>query len=499
MTEREPRVVVSSTAQGMAAPQPGPSHSRAIEGDRRIKLWLGCLVAAVLLLFSSGAITGSDGPAMYQVTRSLVEHGDLTVPPQLGFPGRGGHFYATHGLGLPLVSIIPYVLVRPIADATAHPQEISEAAVASIMPIIGALLAAALYALSRRLRGGIGSSLLVGVGGVAGTFMLVYLKDFYSEPLAALFVVVAIERLLAGRPMTGGIAAAGAALTRPQLFALAPVLVWRAWSDAGRRAALKVAVPIAGAAALAIAYNVARFGDAFQFDPLQGAIRFPGGLGDGISGLLLHPRKSIILFAPVVVLLPFALRELWSWNRTAAWLIGGNLVVVFLITAAWAAWDGGWSWGPRLLLPGVVPALPALAPWLNGSGRVRRVAVRALFAIGLLISSPAILVSSRAQLLNHPPERGPDVIRQYELVPETVTFTVRHLQSEGVRSERFVDLWQIRATRVGGGGGAAAAVAVSLGLVGLGAVAAVRLRRSVSASADADQAAAVSRTTPSPP
>jgi hypothetical protein len=470
-----------------------------VEMDRGIRLWLGGLVASVLLLFSSGAITGSDGPAMYEVTRSVVEHGDLTVPPSLGFPGRGGHSYATHGLGLPLVSIVPYLVTRPIAHPTSHPQEISEAAVASIMPIIGGLLAAALYALSRRLQAKRGSSLLVAVGGVAGTFLLVYLKDFYSEPLAALLIVVAIERVLAGRSMAGGAAAAAAALTRPQLFALSPILLWRVWSDRGLRAAVKTAIPIGAAVVLSAAYNVARFGDPLQFDPLQGSIRFPGGLVDGAFGLLLFPRKSILLFAPVAVLLPFALRSLWTKDRTATWLIGGNLVVVFLITAAWPAWDGGWSWGPRLLLPGIVPALPAIAPWLDRGGTGRRVVVAALLALGFLVSAPAVLVSSRAQLLDQPPERGPDVIRQYELVPDTVAFTVGHLQAEGVRSERYVDLWQIRVIRLAGGGGLAIAIAVSGGLVVLGWVAAVRLRRSISASADAQGATAVSRTMPSPP
>jgi hypothetical protein len=490
MSDPGPHGDLSSGSRGVAVP-PEELRRTGVETDRRIKLWLGCLVSAVLLLISAGAITGSDGPAMYEVTRSVVEHGDLTVPPALGFLGRGGHFYATHGLGLPLVSIVPYVLTRPIAVATSHPQEISEAIVASLMSIVGGLLAAALYALSRRLGARMGSSLLVAVGGVAGTFLLVYLKDFYSEPLAALFVVVAIERVLAGRSMTGGAAAAAAALTRPQLFALAPILLWRVWSDGGRRAAVKAAVPIGAAVVLSVAYNVVRFGDPLQFDPLQGGIRFPGGLVEGATGLLFFPRKSILLFAPVVVLLPFALRSLWSRNRTAAWLIASNLVIVFLITAAWPAWDGGWSWGPRLLLPGVIPALPAIAPWIDRGGGARRVAVAALLALGFLVSVPAVLVSSRAQLLAQPPARGPDVIRQYDLVPETVGFTIRHVHQEGVRSERYVDLWQVRAIRLAGGAGAGVAVVVSCGLAAVGAVSAVRLRRSVSARAGSQSGAAV--------
>jgi hypothetical protein len=473
MTHPPPR----SSPSIVAPPAPDGSATEGRSADWKIAFWLGSLVAAVLLLLSSGGITGSDGPAMYQVTRSIVEHGSVTVPPALGFPGRGGHFYATHGLGLPLVSIVPYVLAWPIAHGFGHPNSILEAAVASVMPIVGGLLAAALYFLSRRLRARRGSSLLVAFGGVAGTFLLVYLKDFYSEPLGTLFMVLAIDATLAGWARRAGLAAGAAGITRPQLFAVAPILLWRTWSDRGYRAALGAAVPVLVAAVFALAYNVLRFGDPLQFDPLQGSIH-PGGVGSGLEGLLFFPRKSILLFAPVAVIVPFALWELWRTNRSAVWLLGGNLLVVLLITAAWPAWDGGWSWGPRLLLPGIVPALAAIAPWIDRRNRARRLVVSALLALGLLVSIPAVIVSSRAQLISHPPSRGPDVIRQYGLVSPTAAFTVRHIHQQGPRPERYLDFWQVRAIRLADGGGAAAAVVVSGALVAAAAFAGLRLRRS---------------------
>jgi hypothetical protein len=64
-------------------------------------------------------------------------------------------------------------------------------------------------------------------------------------------------------------------------------------------------------------------------------------------------------------------------------------------------------------------------------------------------------------------------------VPETVGFTTRHLHQEGARSERFMDLWQVRAIRLAGGAGAGMAIAISFGLAAVGAVSVVRLRRSV--------------------
>ena len=108
-------------------------------------------------------------------------------------------------------------------------------------------------------------------------------------------------------------------------------------------------------------------------------------------------------------------------------LITGNLAITFVVMATWFAWHGGWSWGPRLLLPGVIPALAAIGPWLSNATH-RRAAV-VLFAAGLLVSFPALIVSTQAQqfevrspppwthFLDTQPLASPAVMRQYGLIP----------------------------------------------------------------------------------
>ena len=90
-------------------------------------------------------------------------------------------------------------------------------------------------------------------------------KIFDSEPLATLCLVLAIERAVAIAPTTSGIATAAAALTRPQVFALTPLLLWRLKIDGGWPALLKCSIPILVGLLLAISYNVVRFGDPFNF------------------------------------------------------------------------------------------------------------------------------------------------------------------------------------------------------------------------------------------
>lgn len=455
------------------ASSPHRQHDPAV--DRGLAVWVGVLVAAVMLLVSSGTITGSDGPAMYHVTRSIVEDGDLTTPQRLGFPGRDGNHYASHGLGLPLVAVGPYLLARPLARLTSESTEVSEAAVSSVMPVIAGLLAAALYLLARRLGGGTGSSVLVSLGAMTGTFLLPYLKDFYSEPLATLLVAVAIERALADRPGLSGLGLAAAGVTRPQAFALAPMLVWRVWREAGGAGAARAGLPVLGGVALALAYNAARFGNPLRFDPLQSSIDVWPGAAEATGGLLFLPTKSVLLFAPIVILVVPALWALRRSQPTAFWLLGGNLVLTVAVAVLWPAWDGGWTWGPRLLLPGLIPAAAAVAPWMGGSPWRRR-SVVALLLLGLLVSLPGVLVSTRAQLLRDPPARGPSVTRQYALLPGSARFTVEHLY--GSRDpRRYIDTWQVGLARTAGRPGLLAAAGLSLCLLTVAGISASQVVR----------------------
>lgn len=231
----------------------------------------------------------------------------------------------------------------------------------------------------------------------------------------------------------------------------------------------------------ACAYNAARFGDPFNFG--YGTDWFSTPFVTGAAGLLIHPAKSIFLFAPVTVALLPALVRLAKKDATAFWLISGNLGVTFVLAATWESFAGGWCWGPRLLIIGVVPAFAAIAPWCEES-KWRRNMVRALFSAGALISLPAILISTRAQQLDHPPPPvGPSVLRQYALIPATVAYTAYHRfeNAEGM-SRQYASLWQVGAARALGPRGLwAAALVTILLLAGVG-LSARTLRRRLNGS-----------------
>jgi hypothetical protein len=434
--------------------------------DRKVVLWLGALVFSVTLLVNGGAIYSSDGISTYEVAKSIVGDGDVAITHGVVWKGRDGHYYSPFGIGQSLVALPVYSLIRPIAELTSEPERVAQAGVAALMPLIAALIAVAMYRLARRLGGGQQSSAVVAVGGVAGTFLLAYSKDFFSEPLTTLLVILAVERAIALRPLASGVAAAAAVVTRPQFLAFAPVLLWRTQRDAGWPAFLRTLVPITVGVLIDLGYNVLRFGSLTNFgysdpDLKQG---FTTPFHEGAAGLLFHPQKSILLFAPIVVLLAPALRRLWTTQRSGFWLLTGNLAITFILSATWWDWGGGWLWGPRLLIPGVIPALASIAPWADaGRATRRRTAVLVLFAIGALVSLPALVAPIGAQLAQpDPPQRGPSVIGAYELLPDAVDFTAHHLYERDVRgASLYLPLWQVALARRVGRAGGLLAVGVS--------------------------------------
>ena len=202
--------------------------------ERRLLISLFVLASSVLLIVQEGAITSYDGQTVYQVTRSLVERRTFAVSKEFNTqPGSDGRHYSRYGLGLSLVAAIPYLAARPIALAFNDPDHVLQAAVSSVMAFITAALIVALYLLARRMGAAAGSALLVAVGAVAGTFVLPYSKEFFSEPLTTLCLVVAIERLVACRSGAAGLALGAAVLVRPQSLLFTPVMLLVAWLQGG--------------------------------------------------------------------------------------------------------------------------------------------------------------------------------------------------------------------------------------------------------------------------
>ncbi|MDP8968186.1 MAG: hypothetical protein M3N04_06270 [Actinomycetota bacterium] len=447
------------------------NDARDDRDERGVALRLGGAVALLLLLVGQAQVTVLDGSSMLAVAQSIVHHGSLSVPPELGVPGHDGvTHYSKYGILLPLLSIVPVALVQPVGAVTGRVDLLEAAAAASLMPLISGALVGALYLLGRRLGAPRPAAGLVAAGTVLGTFLLPYGRDFFSEPLVALAVVVMVERALAGRPVQAGSALALAVLARPQSAVFAPLLVSFLLLRGGGIAAIaRTFPPLVIAALLTAAYNHHRFQDALEFGyrpPADPGFTTPLLVGAG--GLLLSPEKSVVLFAPAIVLVPPALVALWRRDRAIAGLLLALFGTTFVLAATWWSWQGGWSWGPRLLIPGVALVLVALAPWI-GAHAVRFKLAAGLFVLGFALSFPAVLAPAGTQLLDRAPGTdGPQIMRQYRELPQLTQRSIDAAADDSARAgdyRRYLAPWQANLVRELGAAGALPALLGTLALL----------------------------------
>ena len=129
---------------------------------------------------------------------------------------------------------------------------------------------------------------------------------------------------------------------------------------------------------------------------------------------------------------------------------------------------GGWSWGPRLILPGVTVLLALLAPWIAIRPWRMRLAA-ALFAAGFVLSFSAVLAPAGAQLLDRRSGTdGPQLVRQYAKLPDLARNSIVAADDSAARDadyRRYLALWQANAVRKLGPGGLIPAVLGTLVLL----------------------------------
>lgn len=435
-----------------------------------------------MLAIEHGQIPEADSHQILQVAKSIVNDQNFHsgLGRHEGVVGRDGVRYSKYGLGGSILMAVPYALAQPFATALpSHTKQIEEAAVSLLMPLTAVLLVFVLYRLGLRLGASEGAALLVALGAVFGTYALPYVQEFYADPITALFLAAAVLAAVERRPAWAGAALGAAMLVRPQYAVLAPLLVAYLVLADGWRAALRSLPTLGAGLALVLAYDYVRFGSVTQTG-YSGNEGFTFPFFKGAVKLLFNKDKSLLLFAPATLLIPAAFVDGWRSRRLVTVLLSLIFVAAFVMSATWFSWEAGWSWGPRLLLPGVLPLLAILAPWASRS-RTRMRLLGAMFALGLLVSVSTVVVSTEAQQLQHPaPTPGPEVVRQVKLVPATIRRTIEHAAHSSGRAlgqhRSYVNTWQVGVLRAEGWSGFAVAALITLCLLGGALVGALALR-----------------------
>lgn len=385
-------------------------------------LWLFLLLLSLYLMTLGGQLFTSDGAAMYRTTQALVRYHTLAVAPDPGLPqlviGWDGQTYSGYDLGQPLLAIPFYLLGWLLARLLPHGNEMALTIFSvSLLPQVAtALTGVVLYKLSfglfRTQRIAIALPLLWGTGTLAWP----YSKFYFGESLLSLFlllacwlVVQAQQRhpksalLVAGSALGTAIAVRAAAAIYFPAF-LAYLLLEQRKKTANRTAfigpflgqASLFTMGVFPAMCLFLWHNYRRF-HAISHTGYAGQ-GFTTPLYVGLYGLLFSSGRSLFVYSPLLLLGVVSLAHFGQQFPALRLFILTACATVIPFYSMWWTWHGGWSWGPRFLVP-LAPflLLPlgaklATRPWWRATGLV--------WLGSLLVVIPGVSVDFNPYIIN---------------------------------------------------------------------------------------------------
>jgi hypothetical protein len=157
------------------------------------------------------------------------------------------------------------------------------------------------------------------------------------------------------------------------------------------------AVPIMVACGFLAWLNVVRFGSPFEsgYGSESGQF-FPSQMWHTVPKLLVSFDKGLFIFCPILILGLFGWKDFLKRHRAEALLCLALIVENFLWSASWWSWYGGWSWGPRLLVPTIPLWLLPAAFFFQKAQSRRRLHVLALVTcIAIALQIPGVLIKDQ--------------------------------------------------------------------------------------------------------
>jgi hypothetical protein len=344
-----------------------------------------CGFALLLAALMPPGNVSIDGASMLAVATSLATHGSIAVPCDVGIPGEGGRCFSTF---YPLQSILAAPLVgvgRAAAAAVGQSQEYIGEFAAQLVPTLAAAGVATFTVLfAREFGASRNRAILAGLTSAFATEVAVYYRSFFADVLAAALVLVVVWGFYRGSRLWAGVGIALLILAKPQMV-LIGVLLGAVFALSRRERqplVMAVAATAIGSAAY-VAYNVARFGDPWNFGgearEIHGSALSPASLVKAFGLLTISPGRGVLLYSPIAILGIYAL------VRRRCELAWAALAVFVGALALHLANPGrGYNWGSRYLVAAV--PLTVAAAW-SLKGRVGRLAP-VLALLGVLLVAP---------------------------------------------------------------------------------------------------------------
>ncbi len=335
--------------------------TRSLDPSTRLALLLAGFFLLFYFVSMPGYIQVLDSELSLRTAQALVDKGSLIIEPtpgKLGIFESNGRSFSKYGPGLAFCWV-PFVLLAKGASAiSGAPYElVAHFLVSSCSIFFGAAACAIFHLLLRHLAVSNGSAALGTLGLGMGTMVWKYSVYDFSEIIQMCALLIAFYGFV--RNETRWLALSSVALSLAVFVKLVtviylPLFVVYLWvrnrADVPRffRKLATIAVVGAPFALLLALLNYLRFGSALESGYGGEASWFSNEyLLDNLWNLTCSLEKGLLWYSPILLFSIAAFPSFWRQHRHEARLATALVVVNLVFHARYAAWEGGWCWGPR--------------------------------------------------------------------------------------------------------------------------------------------------------
>ena len=385
--------------------------------DRRIALLLFLTLHFLYLLTSSGRVHTMDEVTVDYQVESLATKGSTAIPQAAAegyFYGKRDQFGQPQGAYGPgnAALIVPWYWVGRLAGAVLPgiPKiagtMFRDAFLVASSAAFSAAAAAFLYLLLRKKRVTESAAFFAATLLALATPMFSYSSWFFSEPLAAalllgglslVFGVEESEEIPVRDAAFGGLLLGVLVCVRMTHAIALPVvaigmLLRRGGAKRNLRAALALCIVSGVFCALYLLRNYYLFGNPLDVGYPQFAeggknvMGFGTPLLKGLWMLLFSPGKSLFVFAPPLLLAIPGLFALARKDRGLALTTVGISLAYLFFYAKYSYLEGGYSYGPRYLVPVIALLCLGLGPMLEKSRQWVKPLAVATFVAGIFVN-----------------------------------------------------------------------------------------------------------------
>lgn len=400
--------------------------------DRSIAFCIFGFLLACYLFSYTGIIQSSDGLAVFATAESIARRGELDsnqllwMGNQQGNLGPDGDLYSRKGLGMTLLAVL---LIWP---AKFWPAVGLVHAALLLNPLLTAWTGGLVFRTGRRLSWNRSTAVATALIFGLATLAWPYTQTFFSEPVSGFGLYAAFYGLLSYMQtarkrylLAGGLAWGIAYLARvanlvtlPLYLAavvvavlaappledrdrgprphsvggMAQVLLFDHW-----RPLVSFLTPIVVAGLVSLWWNWARFGSIWDSGYVE-TERFNGVWWFGVVGLVAGPARGLLWYSPALLLAGPGGVWFWRHARGVLYFCLALSVLTIALYGKWYMWHGGYSWGPRFIVP-LMPFLallagPAWDAWVvqRRAGILGQVAVYALLLLSIAVQWLGMLV-----------------------------------------------------------------------------------------------------------